>query len=235
LVCFRWRQTIDKFWGNLCFFLFLVYVSSQGSRSVCFCWITQSLTCACGQPAVSIATLRPFNCDSSLGLLRDDYTVVCPPLHSPHAIFAAIFIVLYPLGIPLFLVGAMRYMHIHKIVKEKMDSAKVASMLALFMRRACSVECQRMARLVGNVDSKPEEFDRQTKSEFSELLALQGDTGSTTLMVDRLRSMQDSEGTHGMEGITMNELVSQKVKIFFDRSAPLQTCSSSSEKHLSDI
>ena len=117
---------------------------------------------------------------------------------------------LYPLGIPLFLVGAMRYMHIRKIVKEKMDAAKVASMLALFMRRACSVECQRVARLVGNVDSTPEEFDRQSKSEFSKLLALQGDTGSTTLVVDRLRSMQDREGTQGMEGITMNELVSQK-------------------------
>jgi hypothetical protein len=130
-------------------------------------------------------------------------------LHSPHAIFAAIFIVLYPLGIPLLLVGAMRYMHVRKIVKEKMDSAKVASMLALFMRRACSVECLRMARLVGNVDSTPEEFDRESSREFKKLLALQGDTGSTRLVVDRMRS-QDSEGTHGMEGITMNELVSEK-------------------------
>jgi hypothetical protein len=44
------------------------------------------------------------------------------------------------------------------IVRRKMDNARFSAMLALFSKRACSVECQRVARLVGTVDTHPEEF-----------------------------------------------------------------------------
>ena len=33
-------------------------------------------------PVVSIATMRAFNCDANLGLLKDDYHVTCPPVIS---------------------------------------------------------------------------------------------------------------------------------------------------------
>ena len=73
--------------------------------------------------------------------------------------------------------NAERFMKIKEIVKDKMDSAKVSVMLSLFMKRACSVECFRIARLVGNVDGSEAEFDRQSKQEFDKLLAIQGDVG----------------------------------------------------------
>ena len=96
-------------------------------------------------------------------------------------------------------------MHITSIVKEKMESAKVEAMLALFLRRGCSGETHRVARLVGNTDNDPEEFNRQTELEFKKLLQLQGDPNLETLVVARLRSVDIN---HGFEGITLQELVS---------------------------
>ena len=99
-------------------------------------------------------------------------------------------------------------MHIKSVVKEKMDSAKVESMLALFLRRGCSAQTHRVARLVGNTDNDSEEFNRQTQFEFNKLLQLQGDSSLETIVVERLRSVDTS---HGFEGITLQELVSNTV------------------------
>ena len=42
----RWQQACDNFYTNMMFFLFIIY------------------------PVVSISTMRAFNCDSNLGLLK---------------------------------------------------------------------------------------------------------------------------------------------------------------------
>jgi hypothetical protein len=183
----QWRQTLDKFWGTTMLVLFIFY------------------------PAVSIAALRAFNCDPNLGLLKDDYTVICPPMTSFLALYSAVFVVLYPFGIPFFMIQAMKFMKVKKIVKDKMDTAKVSAMLSLFMKRACSVECFRIARLVGNVDNSPADFDRETKREFDKLLAIQGDVGeeeeADVLVIEILKQREDSKTQdHGMEGITVKEL-----------------------------
>ena len=188
----QWRQTLDKFWGTTMLVLFIFY------------------------PAVSIAALRAFNCDPNLGLLKDDYTVVCPPVNSFLAIYSGVFVVLYPFGIPFFMIQAMKFMKVKEIVKDKMDSAKVSAMLSLFMKRACNVECFRIARLVGNVDNKDDEFDRETKREFDELLEIQGDVGeeaeADVLVIETLKQREDSEAGNGMEGITIKELC-----VFFEQ------------------
>jgi len=167
-------------------------------------------------PAVSLAALRAFNCDPNLGLLKDDYTVVCPPVNSFLAIYSGVFVVLYPFGIPFFMIQAMKVMKVKEIVKAKMDSAKVSAMLSLFMKRACSVECFRIARLVGNVDNKDDEFDRETKREFDELLEIQGDVGeeaeADVLVIETLKQREDGKAGIGMEGITIKELC-----VFFEQ------------------
>lgn len=85
-------------------------------------------------------------------------------------------------------------------------------MLALFMRRACSVECLRVARLVGNVDDEEERFNRQTKEEFDKLLSLQGEEGLDVLVVEKLRAKENDLGAQsGMEGIGIGELVGPKM------------------------
>jgi hypothetical protein len=125
-------------------------------------------------------------------------------MHAFTSIYSVIFVVLYPIGIPIFLNLACRFMHIKSIVKEKMNSAKVEAMLALFMRRACSTQTQRVARLVGNTDNDPEEFARQSEIEFRKFLKLQGDDRLEVLVIERLRLV---DAGLGMEGV-LQELVS---------------------------
>ena len=81
-------------------------------------------------------------------------------------------------------------------------------MLSLFMKRACSIECLRVARLVGNVDHDENEFNRETQREFDKLLAVQGEEGMDVLDVVMLRERcSGQEHAHGMEGIGIDELV----------------------------
>jgi hypothetical protein len=97
------------------------------------------------------------------------------------------------------------------IVKRKMDNAQFSAMLALFTRRACSVECQRVARLVGNVDHDPEQFAVQTEEEFKKLLKIQDDAELSTIIVEKLRAkgraLDSSEiEPQGMDGTNIEQL-----------------------------
>jgi len=112
------RADLLQFWTNVMFVLFIIY------------------------PVVSITSMRAFNCDSNLGLLKDDYTMLCPPLSSFTCIYSAVFFVIYPIGIPVFMTTSMRVMGIAQIVKEKMEIAQFSAMLSLFMKISCSVESQ---------------------------------------------------------------------------------------------
>ena len=102
------------------------------------------------------------------------------------------------------MIGAQRFMNIRKIVREKMQNAEFFAMLSLFMKIACSVESQRIARLVGNVDNNEEEFLRQSQFEFDKLLAMQGEHGKTDIVIEILRSQADT--VMDMEGLNIDEL-----------------------------
>ena len=98
-----------------------------------------------------------------------------------------------------------------------MDNARFSAMLALFTRRACSVECQRIARLVGNVDHDPERFAVQTEEEFNNLVKIQDDAGLSTIIVEKLRAkgraLDSSElEPQGMDGTNIEQLC-----IFFEK------------------
>ena len=49
-------------------------------------------------PAVSIASMMPFNCDSQVGLLRADYREVCGEMTSFLPLYSLGFVLLYPIG-----------------------------------------------------------------------------------------------------------------------------------------
>jgi hypothetical protein len=86
---YRWRQILDTFWSSIMFLQFSMY------------------------PAVSIATMRAFNCDVNLGLLKDDYRELCPPMTSFTCIYSAFFFAMYPIGIPVFMYCALRYKYMY--------------------------------------------------------------------------------------------------------------------------
>jgi len=99
-------------------------------------------------------------------------------------------------------------MGVTSIVKKKMDGAKFSAMLALFIKRACSVECQRVARLVGNVDDDPEQFVVQTEEEFNKLLKIQDDSELSTIVVEKLRAKSRAlnSSEQGMDGTNIEQL-----------------------------
>lgn len=98
-----------------------------------------------------IARLHIYS-DANIGRLRDDYRVLCPTMTAFSSTYSAIFFLMFPCGIPVFMIASMRYKGIKDIVRVKMQSAKFSAMLALFMKRTCSIEAVRVARLVGDVD-----------------------------------------------------------------------------------
>ena len=223
----RFRQALDKFWTNVMFVLFLVYPAvsivalrafncdpnlgllkddykvSSTSRSLprSICLLPPNHPSVLQVLLVHVAAGR-----ECLTLVIDQ--VICPPMQSYTAIYSAVFVLLYPIGIPFFIVLAMRLMKVKEIVKDKMDAAKVSAMLSLFMKRACSVECFRVARLVGHVDDDEEEFNRQTQLQFSMLLSLQAEPSSDVIVVENLRARgNDKCHSSGMHGIDIGELV----------------------------
>lgn len=79
------------------------------------------------------------------------------------------------IGIPMFMIAAMKVMKMKKIVKEKMENAAVSALLALMMKRGCSHLSHQMSRLVGNVFEEEDEkqFEEQCTEQFRKLLVLQ--------------------------------------------------------------
>ena len=70
----RFRMTLDSFWGNAMFLFFVLY------------------------PAISVAVMNTFDCDVQLGLLKADYTELCPTIGSYLGMHSTFFFFLYPIG-----------------------------------------------------------------------------------------------------------------------------------------
>jgi hypothetical protein len=81
-------------------------------------------------------------------------------------------------------------------------------MLALFTRRACSVECQRIARLVGHVDHDPALFAVQTEEQFKNLVKIQDNAELSTIVVEKLRAKSRALNSfeQGMDGTNIEQL-----------------------------
>ena len=150
----RWSQTMDSFWGNSIFFLFLMY------------------------PAISIATLAAAQCDIQVGLLMSDYRVLCPGLLSFYGLYSLFFFIMYPLGIPVMMVLVLRHAGITEVVENKLKALRFDAMIDLFIDESCSAATQRFARLVGNTVGNEHEFIRQCRLQFDHLLSFQKEIGS---------------------------------------------------------
>lgn len=148
LVCFRKPTssitvTIDLFWNNIMFLSFLVY------------------------PMVSLMTLQSFNCQPiGLGLLAADYREQCPAPYSFLRNYSSFFILIYPIGVPLWMFVVMLRMNVHDLARKKVNSGLLSSMIALFVKRASSVESKRLAQLVGQPHNE-EEFNRRCHLMFA--------------------------------------------------------------------
>ena len=176
----RMRETVDRFCTNLMFLLFLVY------------------------PALSMATMVVFNCDPNVGRLREDYRLVCPHVTTSVSLYSTVFFVLYAFGIPVAMHVSLRHAGIRRVVEEKRQQAEVGAMLSLFIKLFVSVEMQRFARLIGNVDGDETKFQAHAREQFDFLVALQDDD-SDTLKLSKLK--EATAGAEGMEGTSVESIL----------------------------
>jgi Ca2+-binding EF-hand superfamily protein len=128
----------------------------------------------------------------------------------------------------------LRYNNISKIVADKVDKANFDAMLALYRKRACPLEAQCFARLVGSADKETdlEEFERQARHAFQKIIrqqqkwGIEPEKGKEELLFDKLRARvidqrqnahenqeaKESGGEHAMTGVSLLELCSYMKK-----------------------
>ena len=139
------------------------------------------------------------------GLLKDDYAVLCQPLRSGMAVYSIVFFLLFPIGTPLYMIAAMLFKGMRPIVQKKMSKANFQALLALYMKQACSIEVQRMARLIGDGETDTEQFNIQCLHQFQNMIKLQG--GGDCIVINKLEGFTGpSSSCPSPEGATANNL-----------------------------
>jgi hypothetical protein len=135
---------LDRFWNGVMFTAFMLY------------------------PMLSLVTLEPFNCQPvGLGLLAADYRVPCPEPASLERIWAAVFIMVYPVGIPVASILVLRRMGVHRLAKEKIDAALTVAMINLYIKRTTSEASQKITQLVGPIGKDEIEFKRRVNALYA--------------------------------------------------------------------
>ena len=119
-----WETVTDSAWKNIMFWIFLVY------------------------PIVSLTTLQAFDCQpTGLGRLAADYSQQCPSYTDFACIWSFIFIVVYPVGIPLFCFVSMLGMGVHFVARDKINCSILSSMVAKYVELTSSVDSRRIASI----------------------------------------------------------------------------------------
>ena len=124
-----YNKGLDRFWNAIMFTAFMIY------------------------PMVCLVTLEPFNCQpEGLGLLAADYQMECPSSSSFERIWGVLrlFLFIYPIGIPVGSILVLRFMNVHKFAEAKIDSAIVAAMINLYVKRTTTIQSQRIAQFIGS-------------------------------------------------------------------------------------
>eukprot|EP00293_Proteomonas_sulcata_P016329 CAMPEP_0184309058 /NCGR_PEP_ID=MMETSP1049-20130417/17339_1 /TAXON_ID=77928 /ORGANISM="Proteomonas sulcata, Strain CCMP704" /LENGTH=721 /DNA_ID=CAMNT_0026621875 /DNA_START=176 /DNA_END=2341 /DNA_ORIENTATION=+ len=128
----RYQKSLDAFYNNVLFALFLVY------------------------PASSLTVLQTFHCqDLKEGygnLLIADYRVTCPNDHPTSFlfIFGVVNVFLWPIGVPIFMYLLMRSFKVHDLADTKFGKSLVSAMMAAFVKQTNTLVSVRVAQEIGN-------------------------------------------------------------------------------------
>ena len=173
-----WVAVLDSAWKNIIFWTFLVY------------------------PIVSLTTLQAFDCQpEGLNRLAADYSQKCPDDTHMTRVWSIIFIVIYPVGIPLFCLLAMLRMGVHLVAQDKYDFNILSAMVAKYSQLTTSIESRRIAAMfrVGGVVNG--ELDEEIKKGCAALLDING-----KVSIGRLKGIKIA----GIDPHLMIKLVTQK-------------------------
>lgn len=127
----------DRFYNNVLFGAFLIY------------------------PIASLCSLQTFNCNSSLGVLNIDMRLQCPGMFNWMTLYSVLCCLIYPIGIPFLFWNLMKGMKIPEIAQDKKIKAGFYDMVALFNKMNATLECKRVAQIIGKIEDDKNEFTRR--------------------------------------------------------------------------
>ena len=153
----------DRFYNNVLFGAFLIY------------------------PIASLCSLQAFNCNSTLGVLNIDMRMECPDLVSWMSLYSFLCCLIYPFGIPYLFWNLMKSMKIPDIARDKKIRAGFYDMVALFNKMNATLECKRIAQIIGKIEDDKNEFTRRIEDIFKRICQLEMDeTEANTVGLKRM-------------------------------------------------
>jgi hypothetical protein len=146
-----WDALSDAAWRNVMFWIFLVF------------------------PVVSLTTLQAFDCEpAGLCRLAADFSQPCPTNDSLLRIWSFVFILVYPVGIPLFCFVSMVSMGVHLAARDKFEFNVLSAMVAKYTQCTTSIESQRIASLFTTAGEENDETNLKMHELWSMLTDGQG-------------------------------------------------------------
>jgi Ca2+-binding EF-hand superfamily protein len=162
-----WVAVLDSAWKNIMFWIFLVY------------------------PIVSLTTLQAFDCQpEGLERLAADYSQPCPEDSQMLRVWSSVFILIYPVGIPLFCMLAMLRMGVHLVAQDKYDFNVLSAMVAKYSQLTTSIESRRIATMFRIGGAMKEELDEEIEEACAEMLDTNGNLDIESLKDIRIKNVE---------------------------------------------
>jgi hypothetical protein len=169
-----WEAVADASWKNIMFWVFLVY------------------------PIVSLTTLQAFNCEpAGLERLTADFNEFCPTNDSLLRIWSFVFIIVYPIGIPLMCFVSMVMMGVHLVARDKIEFNVLSAIVAKYIQRTTSVESQRIASLFTDATQDDDDlFNQEMKRLWSKVTDGKGNWGIKNIDKVKLKGFESESVRH---------------------------------------
>jgi len=181
----RYESTVDQFWNNFMFFLFIIF------------------------PGAAYSSLEPFNCRviASITYMKADYSERCPWATTPEqltvggffyfrewnslAIAAALYSLLYIVGTPSVMLYIMLRNKVPALSGQRISRSLMSAMIAEYMKATSTASSQRFASFLGmplslassvqsdDTGSCDEEFIRRSEAMYLEIFPDHSECGAS--------------------------------------------------------
>jgi hypothetical protein len=123
-------------------------------------------------PVSSLNSLQAFDCHESLGVLRVDMRVTCPPFLSFMGIYSLCCFFVYPIGMPFAFWWILKAMKVPQLARMKRINRAFTNLLALFNKSIGTFECKLIAQMIGKVENDGDELERRVADFYERVILL---------------------------------------------------------------
>lgn len=158
-MCFGWTNATseqyaalqDQFFNNFLFGAFLIY------------------------PIASLSSLQAFNCHETLDVVRSDMRMPCPDILSLTGLYSVVCFFVYPIGMPVGFYFVMKINKVPELARSKKVNRAFTNLLTMYNKTLGTLECRKVAQLVGRVDADDAELERRIERFYRRVALLEHD------------------------------------------------------------